>query len=146
MKKILPILLLIILFSNCKQDETFLSETPEIELLNVSTNQVISFVDSITFEIQYKDGNGDLGFANGDSLSFHLIDNRNGLVQEFYIPPLTPNNEQIAIQGTFLVTLDYTFIFNSNNQEETTTYTMRIKDRAQNWSNSVTSSEIKILP
>jgi hypothetical protein len=61
----------------------------------------------------------------------------------YHIPPQTPNNQQLDIEGVFQINPNALFIL-GNAKEETTTYTIKIRDRAGNWSNEVVTSPIVI--
>lgn len=121
------------------------SDTPSIALVDVAPLTVTQFVDSIVFTISYIDGDGDLGFDNADSLSLELTDNRVPLTEKFHIPPLSPVNTNIVIKGELIVILDHTSLIDTLGSE-TTTYTIKLRDRAGNWSNSVTTGIITIKP
>ena len=157
MRKALSLLLIIttvVILSNCKKADPpdlpvftiTLSDTPSITLNNVTPIIVTQFEDEITFTISYEDGNGDLGHENADSMTIWLIDNRNTdeLIQKFHLAPITPAGQEIAVRGVLNINLDHTAILDNNNTQETTTYTIKIKDRAGNWSNEVTSGTITI--
>ncbi|MCH8331785.1 MAG: hypothetical protein IH946_10490 [Bacteroidetes bacterium] len=157
MRKALSLLLIlttVVILSNCKKADPpdlpvftiTLSDTPSITLNNVTPIIVTQFEDEITFTISYEDGNGDLGHENADSMTIWLIDNRNTdeLIQKFHLAPITPAGQEIAVRGVLNINLDHTAILDNNNTQETTTYTIKIKDRAGNWSNEVTSGTITI--
>jgi hypothetical protein len=123
-----------------------ISHTPEIELVKVSPTTVQQLDDSIVFTIHYTDGDGDLGFASADSMSVELTDNRFPLTFYYHLQPLSPNNTTVAITGELPIVLDNTILQNSNNQPEQATFSIRIKDRANNWSNKITTQTITVNP
>ncbi|MCH8904156.1 MAG: hypothetical protein IIA45_09610 [Bacteroidetes bacterium] len=136
--------------TSCKRNEPVsndpnppVSDTPMITLDKVAPTTVVQFQDSIVFTISYLDGDGDLGFDNADSLSLYLTDNRVGLTEKYHIPPLAPLGTNIVISGELLVVLDHTALLDTLGNE-TTTYTIKIKDRAGNWSNEVESQTVTI--
>ncbi|MEX2589860.1 MAG: hypothetical protein WD334_06620 [Chitinophagales bacterium] len=118
-------------------------ETPYIELQDFNPKSIQQF-DSVVFTIFYQDGDGDLGFQSGDSLSLWITDERFPLEQGFHIPPLSPVDTAISIQGTFQVTLKNVILENQSVSEEKATFAIKIKDRVGNWSNEVESGELTI--
>ena len=124
-----------------------LSEIPEINLISISSNNVKSGVDSLSFVIDYQDGNGDLGTPDPDIPSIEIIDQRDTeiLVFNYHLQPLAPIDSEIAITGELNIVLDHTIILDDSNDSETTTFTIRLKDRAGNWSNTVETETITIV-
>jgi len=125
---------------------TEITDDPVIELVSVTPTTVTQFEDAIVFTISYTDGNGDIGNSDADNTSLELVDNRDpsNLVESFHIPPVTPAGTTIMIQGTLEVFLDRTAILNDDNSSETTTFSIRLRDRAGTWSNTVTTGTITI--
>lgn len=52
---------------------------------------------------------------------------------------------EIKITGELNIVLNYTILIDENNNSETTTFKIRIKDRAGNWSNEVETGVITVL-
>ncbi len=123
-----------------------ISDIPSIELDSISNTDVIEYIDSIILKISYQDGDGDLGSLNPDATSIELIDNRNPDVLKFnyHLSPRAPAGSNIAIQGELDIKLNNTILLNENNNSEETTFSIRIKDEADNWSNVVTSPTVTI--
>ena len=123
-----------------------LADEPTIALLSISSNTVLANQDSISFIIEYTDGNGDLGTSDPDLASIELIDQRDAqtLVFLYHLQPLAPENSDIAITGELNIVLNHTILLDENNDSETTTFTIRLKDRAGNWSNTVETEAITI--
>ncbi len=121
-----------------------LSDTPRIELSKIAPKSVIALQDSIVITIFYQDGNGDIGFPEADSFSLFLTDNRLNLTQGYYVKPVAPLNADIAVQGYLKIVLPYTFMSDSSLTSEMGTFSVRLKDRAQLWSNVATSEPIEI--
>ena len=138
-------------FLSCSKDqgsnpeEHPITDTPFIELSSVSPTTIHQY-DSLIFEVKYTDGNGDLGDYDADTLSLWITDNRFPLTEKFHIPPLAPQGSAIIISGTLSVTLDHIILKDASSTSETATFTVKLKDRAGNWSNEVTSGEIVVLP
>ena len=143
--------LISVIISSCGKDESTdpnppISPIPAIELKSVSPNSIHQLSDSLVFEINYTDGDGDLGDYDADTLSLWITDNRFPLTEKFHIPPLAPQGTTIAITGTLNVTLDHIILKDQSASSESATFTVRVKDRTGNWSNEVISSAITILP
>ncbi len=152
MKSVLIAVLTLFLFAACSREKLEvienpdgpLSDTPRIEISRISPQSVIALQDSIVLTIFYQDGNGDIGFPEADSFSLFLSDNRLNLTQGYYIQPVAPLNADIAVQGYLKIVLPYTFMSDSSLTSEMGTFSVRLKDRAQLWSNVATSDPIEI--
>lgn len=130
---------------NNKQDP--ISEEPVIALMSVSTNEVTAYEDPLMFKISYIDGDGDLGTDNPDVYSIELIDNRDPalFIFNYHLSPRTPEGSSLAVQGELDVVLDNSILLDDDNESEMTTFSIRIKDEAGNWSNVVETEAIKIV-
>lgn len=137
------ILLSLWVFSCKKEVINEVSLAPTISIKSLSSNKLKQFKDSLTIVISYQDQDGDLGFENADILSLEIKDQRLNLPDYYYVPPLAPLGSIIKIKGDLLVQLKNLFLLGSGSQE-TTKLTLRIRDRAGNWSNTVTSDNIVI--
>ncbi|MEJ6680977.1 MAG: hypothetical protein QNL21_02680 [Flavobacteriales bacterium] len=128
-------------FQSCKKDEP--SPFPEIEFVSISQTQVAEFENQLEVIISYSDVNGDLGTVNADDLTLRVKDSRLGDFDWYHVPPLTPNSEEIEIEGVFSVQLNPLFLL-GNGVEESTNFTLQLKDRAENWSNQITTPTVII--
>jgi hypothetical protein len=128
-------------FQSCKKDEP--SPFPEIEFVSISQTQVAEFENQLEVIISYSDVNGDLGTINADDLTLRVKDSRLGDFDWYHVPPLTPNSEEIEIEGVFSVQLNPLFLL-GNGVEESTNFTLQLKDRAENWSNQITTPTVII--
>ncbi|MCR9285875.1 hypothetical protein OAF63_00935 [Saprospiraceae bacterium] len=124
-----------------------ISEVPEITLIGVSQTTVVSGIDSLSFVINYTDGDGDLGTEDPDETSIEIIDQRDSetLIFNYHLQPLAPLGNEIAITGELNIVLDHTIVLDDSNDSETTTFTIRLKDRAGNWSNILETETITIM-
>lgn len=133
-----------------KKNETTLPTVPNEPVLkfeSVNKTNVKAFADSLVFLVSYTDGDGDLGDFSSDSLSLFLMDTRSAtLYERYHISPSVPSNVKVAIQGTFRIVLDHTILLNANSTSETTVFKIKVKDRAGNWSEAVSSPTITIKP
>ena len=138
--------LLIVVFSACEdEDEPLFSVIPEISIEEIQPTEIIEFTDSIEIILNYQDGDGNLGFANPDSFAMEIQDTRFQNPDLYYVPLLAPLGEVISIKGELRVVVRGTFLV-GNGAQETTTFLIRLKDRTGNWSNTLTSPKITILP
>ena len=143
--KLLILFAISLLFFGCKKEDLRDDmDVPYISIRRITPTEVQEFTESILLEIAYEDGNGDLGFHDPDALSLSVQDSRLETPDYYHIPPLAPDGEEIYIKGTFNIYLNTTFLIGVGSSEKLR-YTVRIKDRAENWSNTVTSEEITVV-
>jgi hypothetical protein len=137
--------LLLVLTFGCK-DVLVSNESviPNVKILTISPLVVKQFQDSLTIQIAYKDGDGDLGDYSADSFSIFLRDSRLADWDRFHLPPLAPENTSVSIEGTFDLKLKNVFLL-SNSNSETVYFELYLKDRSGNKSNIAQSNTITIL-
>lgn len=135
----LPFLLL--LFS-CKKDKPLPPE-PTIELVSVSPMNVEQFKDSVEIVIKYTDNNGDLGDTSPDVYSLQVKDSRLANADWYHIAPLAPLDVELKIEGQLKIRLNTLFLL-GNGSEEFSTLTIKLKDRAGNWSNTIATAAIAV--
>lgn len=148
---IMSSVLCVIIITSCrkyKDNEPIppISHVPSIQLVSVAPTAIQQLSDSIVFTIHYTDGDGDLGFESADSMSVELIDNRFPLNFYYHLQPLSPSNATVAITGDLPIVLDHVILQNTTNQPEQATFQIRLKDRAGNWSNAVTTQAVTVNP
>ena len=137
------IILFLFTIISCSDDELPLDTIPKITLKEISPTTVVQFTDSINLVIEYGDGDGDIGYWNPDSLALSVHDLRLVNPDYFYVRPLTPDSNSIAITGNIRIGIRNTYLL-GNGDSETTRYEIKLKDRAGNWSNTVTTPEVTI--
>lgn len=134
----------ILLFAACKKDGNPVYDIiPEINLVSVEPTTIQQFQDSVVVTIEYKDGDGDLGFVHPDSMSLSVHDSRLTAPDWYFVPPLSPVDHQLSITGTLTFKLNGTYLLGSGGTEKIV-YSIKIKDRAGNWSNEISTPEITI--
>ncbi len=149
MKKLILFTLAILVFFSCKKEEgndplPTISDVPEIELVSINSTSINQF-DDLLFTIKYTDGDGDLGESDADVKSIFVKDNRDAtIIHEFHLQPLAPSNEDITLQGKLKINLETVILLNQSNTIENATFSIYIKDRAGNKSNTVTTSNVRI--
>lgn len=129
--------------SSCKSDPLLIPSVPEIELLDVSPIAVQAFKDSIVFRIQYTDGDGDLGTNDDSERNVFLQDDRIAATHSFRLQQIAPDEADIAVRGTFTLSLPNTLITDGSAQQEAS-FTLYVVDRAGNESNRVQSPIILV--
>ena len=112
---------------------------PEITFDSISNTSAKAGTDSITFLIDFTDGDGDLGSSDIPNLFF--LDSRTGYTDSFKIPNLTPQGNVKAISGVIAyVASSFTCI--PGKTFDTLHYTIYVEDRAGNKSNNIVTPDI----
>lgn len=141
MKNLFYILAILLLFA-CKKDKKLPPE-PTIELVSVSPTAVEQFRDSIEVTIKYKDNIGDIGDSSPDIYSLQVKDSRLANPDWYHIQPLAPLDVELKIEGQLKIRLNSMFLL-GNGSEEFSTLSIKLKDRAGNWSNTIATPPIAI--
>ena len=141
MRRLVYIFFLVLLFS-CKKDDVITTH-PVIEFINISPSIAQEYIDDINITISYTDGDGDLGENNPDVYNLFVLDNRNGIEYKFRIPELSPNENEIAIEGHFNIKINGSGITNGSTSQQVN-YDIYVTDRGGNVSNTVSTSYITI--
>lgn len=136
------IIAVVLALCSCKKEEV-MPASPEISLLSLSTQNVQSFGERVKVRFSYKDGDGDLGQDDPDAYTLWVKDARLAQADGYHIPPLAPSGSEVPIQGELEVELNALFLL-GNSQQEVTTYTIHIVDRAGNRSNEFVTAPITI--
>jgi len=143
----LPFIILVsgfCLLSSCKKEEVVVVSTlPLIKLVSVSKTSVVQFKDSLVITIEYNDGDGDIGEIDPDKNAIQIKDSRLSKPDFYFVKPLSPPGSTIKTKGTIAVQLKNTFLLGTANTE-VTNYELRLKDRAGNWSNTISTPDITI--
>ena len=136
--------LALISFYGCWQEEVVtVNKTPLIQLVSVSSQNIKQFKDSVVITFEYKDGDGDIGETDPDKNSIQIKDSRLTKPDYYFIKPLAPPGSEISFKGTIALQIKSLFLLGTANSE-ITTLELRIKDRAGNWSNVITTPTITI--
>lgn len=123
-----------------------MSVVPEISFVSIGPSAVFQNKDSVVIRISYRDGDGDLGENNSDVKNAEITNFRNNLTYNFRIRQLAPNNANVAIQGELEFIVSGLAMENPTSSSESTSFSIKITDRAGNVSNVVTSNSITVLP
>ncbi len=117
---------------------------PKIELLEISSDTIIEFQQSISLKIQYEDGDGDIGHPDPDQNSLFVKDARLANEDAYYLAPIAPVDAGVSITGTLNLILENTFLL-GNADQESTIFTIYLVDQAGNQSNVIETTPITIL-
>ncbi|MBK9283939.1 MAG: hypothetical protein IPM51_06410 [Sphingobacteriaceae bacterium] len=127
-----------------KKEEPAPAPEPEIELISVTPTTLTQYSQFIDVKIKYKDNNGDLGDASPEVHSVEVKDSRLQNPDTYHLKPLAPSSDKnIPIEGEVTIKLNTLFLLGQGNSE-ITTLKIKIKDRAGNWSNEISSPSITI--
>jgi hypothetical protein len=141
---LLSVLFIFPFLNGCKEVvNTTGNPVPRIALVKIAPTEVKQFVDSLKITFTYEDGDGDLGNDNADINSLEVQDERLAKPDYYYVPPMAPVGEKIRIKGQMTMNLRNVFLLGTGNIE-TTSFTVRIQDRAGNWSNPIKTPEVTI--
>jgi len=116
---------------------------PLINFKSVSATTLVQFKDSLVITFEYTDGDGDIGEENPDKNDLQIKDSRLSKPDFYFVKPLAPPGSSINIKGTIAVQMKNTFLLGTANSE-ITTFELRLRDRAGNWSNSIVTPVITI--
>lgn len=143
----LLLLLSLSLLQGCKKEEDELPDAvPELEFVSVSPQVATEFSDSLVFTIRYRDGDGDLGENSPDVNNLFLTDNRIGIQYVYRVQQLAPSGTAVPITGTLQVVLNTVARTDSSLAQQVATFSLFMRDRAGNNSNTVTSPPVTIRP
>jgi hypothetical protein len=131
------------LMTSCKKDEPE-KFPPVINFLSISPDTVVQFQDSVIILIRYEDQDGDIGFDNPDEPVIWVKDSRLPEADLFHLPPLTPDKQNLSIQGELYIRLKPPFLFGNGNIEQVT-FSIKLRDRSDNWSETIQTTPIAII-
>ena len=134
------------LLNSCKkeEDDQVQNTAPTISIASLSTDTVKEFVDSVIVEISYQDAQGNLGSVNPDINDLEVKDSRLNEPDFYHVKPLAPEGYTLNISGKLRIRLSTLFLLGIGNQE-TATFTIRLRDQSGEWSAPVTSDPITIV-
>jgi len=145
MKLLIQSLVLMVLVS-CEQKNLADSPVPPVvSILSISPDTIQQFQDSVIVILRYEDMNGDLGNPDADVGVVEIKDSRLAEPDWFHVQPLAPLDVNIKIEGTLRIKLNSVFLL-GNGTVEPVNFTIRMKDRAGNFSAAVQSETLYIVP
>lgn len=142
---LLPLGFVLMLIAGCKKEDPVLEidPVPYITLDGVSSTTIQEFSSDLVVNVGYEDEDGDLGFVNPDSLSIEVWDSRLSQPDLYHLQPLAPDTT-LHITGTINVVILSPFLLGNGNSE-VVNYSIRLRDRAGNWSNTIVTDDITII-
>jgi hypothetical protein len=141
------LLLTALISSSCtREDEApVFPSAPSIRLIQVQPKQAVAYKDSISFQIEYEDGDGDLGENTAGSENLFLKDTRTGASYTFRIRRLVPENSTVPVKGTLSFVLPFSILTDESSASQQVVFEIKVKDRAGNESNSISTEAITIM-
>lgn len=136
-------LFIVLLLNACSKDAA-VSTAPVISLIDIKSTNIREFKDSIEIHIGYTDENGDIGENDPDKNDLYIKDRRLTEADFYFVKPLSPPNSSIKITGVIVVHIKNTFLL-GNGSSEKTVFDIKLRDRAGNWSNGISTPEITIV-
>ena len=127
---------------SCKKKEQP-TNVPQITFVSISPSSAKEYANSITIAFSYDDLDGDLGENDPNVSNLFITDSRNGVMYNYRISQLSPDNSGIHIKGNLNAVIKSTAI-TDNSSSQSVTYSLYIKDRAGNTSNTITTDAITI--
>lgn len=121
-----------------------LDTVPRIEFMSISTQDVPNFTNAVQVTVKYFDQDGDLGSPDPDENTVRVKDDRLPDYDWYHLQPLTPDLQALNIEGSFVLELNPLFIL-GNGDEEVTKFTIQVRDRAGNWSNQISTPQVRIV-
>ena len=128
-------------FICCKKEDD--SSIFVISLQQTSPIALTEFQENIFVNISYEHPEGYIGFFDPDYLSLEVKDSRLPNADYYHLIPVNPPEHTLSVKGEVLIEIDAPFVFGNGNFE-TLTFTIRIEDKNNNWSNKVTTPIITV--
>ena len=139
----MAVIFISVVVSSCKKNKTESTTTPQITFISISPSSAVEYVSSITIAFSYDDLDGDLGQNDPGVTNLFITDSRNNITYSYRISQLAPEGSNIHIKGNLNAVIKNTAI-TDNSSSQSVTYSLYIKDRAGNASNSITTTPITI--
>lgn len=129
--------------AGCKKTET-ISSVPSIKFIAISPNPAIKYQDEIVIAIECTDGDGDLGENTPDTKNLFITDSRNNVTTAMRLSQLAPDNSSIILRVPINIHLLPPGFIDDNSTSESVSYSVYVKDRAGNQSNTIQTSSITV--
>lgn len=120
------------------------SSQPAINILAISQDTIVQFVDSLELILEYDDIEGDIGTMITEDKSLSIKDSRLPEADFFHVPPLAPMGDTVHIRGILRIDIPQLYLL-SNDEEELLTFRVKLRDRAGNWSAEAISPPVWIV-
>lgn len=131
----------LLIVAACKKEDPPLG--PVISFIGITPSSLVQYEESVYITIGYSDLNGDLGFENPDEYALQIKDNRLTNPDWYHVPPIAPLGSEVSIQGELTIKINSLFLL-GNGTQELTSFTIKMQDRAGNWSEEVSTTQVTI--
>lgn len=132
-----------LLLTSCKE-EVIAPVAPVLTLVGIGPTTVMAHTDSVVISVAFSDAQGDIGEVDPDDPSLSVRDQRLTTADWVHIPPVTPDMMELSVSGALDVVLPPLFLL-GNGDQESTTFTLQLFDRAGNKSEPLVTPVITIL-
>lgn len=132
-----------LVLTSCKE-EVVAPVAPVLTLVSIGPTTVTAHGDSVVIGLAYSDAQGDIGEVDPDEPSLSVRDQRLTTADWVHIPPVTPDMMELSVSGELNVVLPPLFLL-GNGDQESTTFTLQLFDRAGNKSEPLVTPVITIL-
>ncbi len=133
----------LLLLSACEKSANNYSSTPFIRLTDIQPSTLKEFEQKVQLSIEFRDAEGDIGSYDPNIYDLEVLDQRLTEPDYYHLIPLAPEGTQINLTGLLQIELKNTFLL-GNADQESVSYEIRLRDRAGNWSNQITSPPITV--
>ena len=140
MQKVALYFILSCLLICCKKDD---DSSFRISLQQTIPTTLVEFEENILVKLSYEHPEGYLGFSDPDYLSLEVKDSRLVTPDYYHLIPVNPPNQTLSVTGEVLIEIDAPFLFGNGNSE-TLTFSIRVEDKNNHWSNKVTTPIITV--
>ena len=140
MKRVTIYLVVSCLLICCKKEE---DSSFVISLQQTTPTTLFEFEENISVKLDYEHPEGYVGFFDTDYLSLEIKDSRLLNPDYYHLIPVNPPNHTLSATGEILIEIEAPFALGNGNSE-TLTFTIRIEDKNNNWSNKVTTPIITV--
>lgn len=142
----ISILLGIILsFSACKpvvDEYLIVPNEPSLKILSITPTQIGEF-SPVVIKMEVTDGDGDIGTEDPDEKTLSIKDSRLPEADMYHVQPLSPPNTTVSIKAPLTFEINNVFILGNGNSEQVY-FTIKIKDKAGNWSKEVQTATLTV--
>lgn len=137
-------IIIALLISSCNREPPF-SEVPQILSVTVNKTFINTDDDTDTLKIifEFTDGDGDIGRPENDTIpDLYITDDRTEFTYKYRLPLVDQLRAQRGIKATAIIDIIGLVSCRPFRNQDTTTFSIQIRDRAGNLSNTEQTPEI----